>query len=76
MASARWIGAPAAQAVQVVMQGELEDRCAVQLALSGKVFEPFKEAGLATECNHVKSGHTGSMPALLSFYKKSYVRGF
>ena len=69
MASARWIGAPAAQAVQVVMQGELEDRCAVQLALSGKVFEPFEEVGSAAEGNHVKSGHAGSMPARSCSFK-------
>lgn len=44
------------------------------MALPGKVFEPFKEVVLTAEGNHVKSGHTCSMPALLLFYKESYVR--
>jgi hypothetical protein len=58
------------------MQRQFEHGGAVQLPLPGKVFEPFEQVVLAAKGNHVKSGHTGSMPALLSFYKKSYVRGF
>ena len=46
------------------------------MALPGKVFEPFKKLVLAAEGNHVKGGHTASMPALLLFYKESYVRFF
>jgi hypothetical protein len=68
------IGNPAAKTVQVVVQRQFEHGGAVQLALPGKVFEPFKEVGSAAEGNHVKSGHTCSMPALLLFYKESYVR--
>lgn len=56
------------------MQSELEHRGAVQMALPGKVFEPFKKIVSAAEGNHVKGGHTCSMPALLRFYKESYVR--
>ena len=44
------------------------------MALPGKVFEPFKKIVSAAEGNHVKGGHTCSMPALLRFYKESYVR--
>ena len=42
VASARWIGAPAAQAVQVVMQRKFEHRGAVNLALPGKFFHALE----------------------------------
>ena len=68
------IGNPAAKTVQVVVQRQFEHGGAVQMALPGKVFEPFKEVVLTAEGNHVQSGHTCGMPALLLFYKESYVR--
>jgi hypothetical protein len=46
------------------MQRKLQHRSTVQLALPGKAFEPIKEVGFTAERNHMKSGHTGSMPAL------------
>ena len=70
------IGNPTAKTVQVVVKRQFEHGGAVQMALSGKVVEPFKKLFSAAEGNHVKSGHACSMPALLLFYKESYVRFF
>ena len=57
------IGNPAAKTVQVIVQRQFEHGGAIQMALPGKVFEPFKKLVLAAEGNHVKGGHTCSMPA-------------
>ena len=56
-ASALWMGAPPAQAVQVVMQSKLEHRGAVNLTLPGKFFQPIEKRLRASEGYHMKSGH-------------------
>lgn len=69
MALVLLVRTPAAQAVQVVVQRQFEHRGAIQVALSGKVFQSFEEALLTAESNHMELGHGCSMPQLLPVCK-------